>query len=171
MTLQAGEISPAEVHDLSARFESSGVEDMLSWAWERFGPRAAIGTSYQGAGLVIIHKAVQAGVPLPIFTLDTQLLFPETMELKRRIENFFEIKMESIHPEQTPEEQAREYGPELWNRAPDFCCTMRKVIPLQKSSSNWPSGSPACAASNPAAARGRNSSRCTTLTCSAINTS
>ena len=40
--------------------------------------RAAIGTSFQGAGLVMIHHAVQGGLPLPVFTLDTQLLFPET---------------------------------------------------------------------------------------------
>ena len=108
MTLQAEEISPAEVHDLAVQFETAEVEDVLGWAWDRFGPRAAIGTSYQGSGLVMIHKAVQAGLPLPVFTLDTQLLFPETMELKQRLERFFEIKIESIHPEQTPEEQARE---------------------------------------------------------------
>jgi len=132
MTLQADEISPPEVHDLAVQFETAEVEDILAWAWDRFGPRAAIGTSYQGAGLVMIHKAVQAGLPLPVFTLDTQLLFPETIELKRRLESFFEIHIESIHPEQTPAEQEAEYGPELWNRSPDLCCTMRKVMPLQK---------------------------------------
>jgi phosphoadenosine phosphosulfate reductase len=132
MTLQAEEITPAEVHDLAVRFETAAVEERLAWAWERFGTRAAIGTSYQGAGLVMIHKAVQAGLPLPIFTLDTGLLFPETLELKRRLENFFEVKIEPLNPEQTPEEQAKEHGPELWNRAPDLCCTMRKVLPLQK---------------------------------------
>ena len=132
MTLLAEEISPAEVHDLSERFEATPLEGVLGWAWERFGARAAIGTSFQGAGLVMIHHAVSAGLPLPVFTLDTQLLFPETLELKRRLENFFEIKIESIYPEQTPEEQAAEHGPALWDRFPDLCCTMRKVIPLQK---------------------------------------
>jgi phosphoadenosine phosphosulfate reductase len=132
MTLQAEEISPEEVHALALRFETAEVEDILAWAWDRFGPRAAIGTSYQGAGLVMIHKAVQAGLPLPVFTLDTELLFPETLELKQRLESFFEIKIESIRPEQTPEQQAAEHGPELWNRAPDLCCTLRKVLPLQK---------------------------------------
>ncbi|HEX4085029.1 MAG TPA: phosphoadenylyl-sulfate reductase [Chthoniobacteraceae bacterium] len=132
MTLQADKISSDEVHDLAARFETAEVEDMLGWAWERYGSRAAIGTSFQGAGLVMIHKAVQAGLPLPVFTLDTQLLFPETMELKRRLEGFFEIQIESVLPEQTPEQQEKEYGPELWNRSPDLCCTMRKVLPLQR---------------------------------------
>ena len=132
MTLLAEEISPAEVHDLSGRFETAPVEDILRWAWDRFGARAAIGTSFQGAGLVMIHHAVTAGLPLPVFTLDTQLLFPETLELKRRLENFFEIKIEPLYPEQTPEEQAAEHGPALWDRFPDLCCTMRKVLPLQK---------------------------------------
>lgn len=132
MTLHAEEISPAEVHELAVQFETAGVEEILAWAWERFGSRAAIGTSYQGSGLVMIHKAVQAGLPLPVFTLDTELLFPETLELKRRLESFFEIKIESIRPEQTPEEQEAEHGPRLWERAPDLCCTMRKVLPLQK---------------------------------------
>jgi phosphoadenosine phosphosulfate reductase len=132
MTLQANEISSAEVHALSLQFEGAEVEATLAWAWDRFGPRAAIGTSYQGAGLVMIHKAVEAGIPLPVFTLDTGLLFPETLELKSRLERFFEIKIESIYPEQNPEQQAAEHGAELWNRAPDLCCTMRKVLPLQR---------------------------------------
>jgi len=132
MTLQAEEISPDLVHELSDQFEAAEVEEVLGWAWDRFGNRAGIGTSFQGAGLVMIHKALQAGLPLPVFTLDTQLLFPETLELKRKLENFFEIRMESVHPELTPEEQAREHGPELWKRAPDLCCTMRKVLPLQR---------------------------------------
>src|SRR5437763_2933845 len=108
MTLQANEISSDEVRAIADRFETAAVERILHWAWERFGARAAIGTSFQGAGLVMIHHAVKAGLPFPVFTLDTQLLFPETLELKRKLENFFELKIESILPEQTPEQQATE---------------------------------------------------------------
>src|SRR5437763_5403774 len=123
MTLQANEISSDEVRAIADRFETAAVDEILRWAWERFGERAAIGTSFQGAGVVMIDHAVKAGLPFPVFTLDTQLLFSETLELKRKLENFFEIKIESIVPEQTPEEQAAEYGPELWARKPDLCCT------------------------------------------------
>ena len=125
-------LSPEEIRTLSAQFESAPLVEVLTWAWERFGTRAAIGTSFQGAGLVMIHHAVKAGLPLPVFTLDTQLLFPETLELRRRLENFFEIKIESLYPDQTPEEQAAELGPELWKTRPDTCCTLRKVVPLQR---------------------------------------
>ena len=132
MTLSLEEISRDEVRGLAERFETASLEDILRWAWEKFGTRAAIGTSFQGAGLVMIDHALKAGLNFPIFTLDTQLLFPETVELQKRLEDHFKVKIESIFPEQTPEQQAAEHGPELWNRHPDLCCTMRKVLPLQK---------------------------------------
>src|SRR3954452_24752046 len=108
MSLRIDEISPEEVRELAESFESAPLTDVLRWAWDRFGERAAIGTSFQGAGLVMIHHAVRAGIPLPVFTLDTQLLFPETIELKRQLENFFELRIEGLVPDQTPEEQAAE---------------------------------------------------------------
>ncbi|HEY2343344.1 MAG TPA: phosphoadenosine phosphosulfate reductase family protein, partial [Chthoniobacteraceae bacterium] len=98
MTLNINEISTEDIRALSDRFETTSLVEILQWAWDRFGNRAAIGTSFQGAGLVMIHHAVKANIPLPVFTLDTQLLFPETLELKRKLENFFELQIESIVP-------------------------------------------------------------------------
>ena len=76
-------LTPGEIRSLNERFQTQRTEEILAWAWGRFGPRAAIGTSFQGAGLVMIHVAKQAGLPLPVFTLDTGLLFPETLVLKK----------------------------------------------------------------------------------------
>ena len=122
---------PAEVQSLNERFDQQPTEDVLKWAWERFGSRAAIGTSFQGAGLVMIHLAKQYGLAFPIFTLDTGLLFPETIELKKRLEDFFGFAIQSLEPDLTVEEQADIHGPELWKRDPDLCCTVRKVLPLR----------------------------------------
>ena len=126
------QLTPQSVQDLNARFESASTESILQWAWESFGIRAAIGTSFQGAGLVMIHLARTAKLSLPVFTLDTGLLFSETLELKKRLEDFFQIKIESLEPELSVERQAQVHGPELWKRDPDSCCYMRKVEPLQK---------------------------------------
>ncbi|MEO8427232.1 MAG: phosphoadenylyl-sulfate reductase [Verrucomicrobiota bacterium] len=122
---------PAEVQSLNERFDEQPTEEILKWAWERFGPRAAIGTSFQGAGLVMIHLAKQNVLPFPIFTLDTGLLFPETIELKKRLEDFFGFAIQSLEPDLTVGEQADVHGPELWKRDPDLCCTVRKVLPLR----------------------------------------
>jgi phosphoadenosine phosphosulfate reductase len=124
--------NPAEVAALSQEFESASANEILGWAFEQFGRSAAIGTSFQGAGLVAIHHAVSAGLPLPVFTIDTGLLFPETLELKARLEAYFGIVIESLVPERTVEEQAQDMAPELWLSSPDLCCTLRKVEPLQK---------------------------------------
>src|ERR1041384_8090894 len=124
-------LGPAEVKELERGFSRQPTEEILRWAWERFGTRAAIGTSFQGAGLVMIHLAREEQLPFPVFTLDTGLLFPETVALKRRLEDFFGLTIESLEPDLTVEAQAAAQGPELWTRDPDLCCTMRKVLPLQ----------------------------------------
>jgi phosphoadenosine phosphosulfate reductase len=124
-------LTPAEVRSLDEQFNSSPTDQILAWAWKRFGSRAAIGTSFQGAGLVMIHLAREHNLPLPVFTLDTGLLFPETIALKQRLEDFFGFAIESLVPDLTVEEQADINGPELWNRNPDLCCTIRKVLPLR----------------------------------------
>ena len=67
----------------------------------------------------------------PVFTLDTGLLFPETLALKANLEDFFKMKIESVEPDLTVEKQADTYGAELWNHDPDLCCTLRKVLPLR----------------------------------------
>src|ERR1700712_5430928 len=131
MPLAANEISTDEVRDVAARFESEPLAERLRWAWERFGPRAAIGTSFQGAGLVMIDHALKAGLPFPIFTLDTNLLFPETYELKPQLEGYFGIVIEPVEPEVTLVQQTKEFGAELWNSKPDLCCQLRKVEPLK----------------------------------------
>lgn len=121
-----------DVHAEAARFETESLEAVLTWTWEKFGKLAAIGTSYQGSGLVIIHHARKLGLDFPVFTVDTGLLFPETYELKRRLEDFFGIQIEELKPAQTVDEQYRTYGGNLWEKNPDTCCTLRKVLPLQQ---------------------------------------
>lgn len=121
----------SEVRSLNEQFAQQPTEAILAWAWQRFGQRAAIGTSFQGAGLVMIDLARKRELGFPVFTLDTGLLFPETLALKRRLEEFFGLGIESLEPDLTVQEQADINGPELWKRDPDLCCTIRKVLPLR----------------------------------------
>ncbi len=124
-------LQPGEIRSLNEQFARQPTEEILAWAWQRFGNRAAVGTSFQGAGLVILDLAKKSGLPFPAFTLDTGLLFPETLALKQRLEDFFGIRIEALTPDLTVEEQADINGPELWKRNPDLCCTIRKVMPLR----------------------------------------
>jgi phosphoadenosine phosphosulfate reductase len=78
-----------------------------------------------------MHLAKEHGLGFPDFTLDTGLLFPETLTVKAELEDFFGYRIESLKPDLTVEEQASIHGPELWKRQPDLCCTLRKVLPLR----------------------------------------
>ena len=120
-----------EVSEETERLECLSLDELLCWCWNYFGDTAAIGTSFQGSGLVIIDHALRNGCNFPIFTIDTGLLFPETLELKKKLEDFWDVKIQGVHPEQTIEEQKKTMGPELWKTNPDSCCQMRKVLPLQ----------------------------------------
>jgi phosphoadenosine phosphosulfate reductase len=133
MSIDPQTFSAQRVEALAQSLAEAPLLEVLRWAASEFGSRAAVGTSFQGAGLVMLHHAFEAGLKLPVFTIDTGLLFPETVALKGRLEAFWGIHIESLEPEQTLEQQALEQGDAaLWARRPDTCCTLRKVIPLQQ---------------------------------------
>jgi phosphoadenosine phosphosulfate reductase len=121
----------AGIQALNTRMAAMDASARLQWAWETFGVKAAFGTSFQGAGLVAIDLALQAGAKLPVFTLDTGLLFPETYALKAKLEAHWGIVIESLLPDLTVEQQHEALGPELWKTDPDLCCNTRKVVPLR----------------------------------------
>ncbi|MGV3774880.1 MAG: phosphoadenylyl-sulfate reductase [Verrucomicrobiales bacterium] len=120
-----------QVKELNERFNQQRTEEILTWAWQEFGRKAGIGTSFQGAGLVMIHLARKHGLDFPVFTLDTGVLFPETIALRNTLQDFFGVEIERIVPDTTLEQQNASFGENLWSRDPDMCCTMRKVMPLQ----------------------------------------
>jgi len=132
MAFSLSQHSDLNVRAQAEAFETASLDEILSWTWKKFGRQAAIGTSYQGSGLVIIHHARKLGLDFPVFTIDTGLLFKETEELKARLEKFFGITIEGLKPAQTVEEQRADYGGNLWETNPDTCCTLRKVLPLQQ---------------------------------------
>ncbi|MDZ4744248.1 MAG: phosphoadenylyl-sulfate reductase [Verrucomicrobiota bacterium] len=127
-----GLFTAERLHDLNESFENATTEQILEWLWTELGTRASFGTSFQGAGLVAIDLAYKNQWKFPVFTLDTGYLFPETLELKKRIEDRYGITIESCSPEQTVGELEVEYKGNLYESKPDLCCYLRKVEPLKK---------------------------------------
>jgi sulfate adenylyltransferase len=115
---------------LSTRFESSTPAEILEWAAARFAPRVTFATGFGVEGCVLIHLIADRRLPIDIFTLDTGLLFPETRDLWRRLEQRYGILIRGVHPLLTVARQAEVHGDRLWERQPDDCCGMRKVEPL-----------------------------------------
>jgi phosphoadenosine phosphosulfate reductase len=121
-----------QIKQFAADFDGQSPRDVLQWAADHFSPRLAISTAFGPEGLVILDIALRKVTPrIPVFTIDTGFLFPETQALIQRVEQEYNIVVERLHPAQTPEQQAAQHGPELYRREPDQCCYLRKVLPLQ----------------------------------------
>lgn len=108
------------------------AEQVLSWAFATYGDDVAIATGMGVEGMVLVDIASGINPDMKVFTGDTEFLFPETYDLIDRVESRYGIKIERIFSQLTPEEQEREFGPRLWTRDPDKCCSIRKVEPLRR---------------------------------------
>jgi phosphoadenosine phosphosulfate reductase len=111
-------------------FEEADPREVVAWAVRTFGQRLAFACSFGGAsGMALLDMLVKTDPAVPVYYLDTGLLFPETYEHIRRASKHYGITPIAIKPELTLGEQAQAYGPDLWERDPDRCCELRKVEP------------------------------------------
>jgi phosphoadenosine phosphosulfate reductase len=138
--------TPELAAEADARFE--GIADpveqalaVLRWAGETFGDDFAI-TSSMADGL-LAHLAGRAVPGVNVVFLDTGYHFAETIGTRDWISGVLPITLVNVRPAQTVAEQDAEYGPELHQRDPDLCCSLRKVQPLAQALSGytaWGSG-------------------------------
>lgn len=114
----------------AAQLESADPGEVLSWAAARFAPRLAFAFGFGPEGGVLLDLIARRRLPIDVFTLDTGLLFDETRDLWRRLEERYALTIRAVRPEQDLAAQALAHGDRLWERAPDRCCALRKVKPL-----------------------------------------
>lgn len=120
-----------ELAEYARALDGQSAEAILRWAAERFAPRITCATGFGLEGCAIVDLVARFSLPVDLFTLDTDLLFPETHDLWRRLESRYGVAIRPVRPQWTVEEQARLEGPELWTRDPDRCCDLRKLVPLR----------------------------------------
>ena len=121
-----------QVESVWAAAEGWGAEEVLRWAFDRFGRDVAISSAFGAEGMAVIDMASRVRRDFRLFTVDTEFLFPETYNLMDQIEERYGITIEKAFPLLSPEEQERIHGPALWSRNPDECCNLRKVEPLRR---------------------------------------
>ena len=123
-------MTDAALQELSNALEGRPAEEILRLAADRF-PRITFATGFGAEGCALIDLIGRHRLPIDVFTLDTGLLFAETYELWRRLEQRYGIQIRSVQPGLTLEQQERAHGARLWETNPDRCCEIRKVLPLR----------------------------------------
>ena len=103
---------------------------VLDDALERYRGKIALACSFGGpSGMVLLDLVAARDRSVPVYFLDTGLLFAETYALVGRVRERYGIEPIAVRPELTVERQAARYGEALWARDPDACCALRKVEP------------------------------------------
>jgi phosphoadenosine phosphosulfate reductase len=139
-------VTPELAAEADARFGAIAdpVEQALAalrWAGETFGDRFAI-TSSMADGL-LAHLASRAIPGVHVIFLDTGFHFAETIGTRDWITGVLPVTLVNVTAPQTPGEQELSFGPKLYERDPDLCCSMRKVEPLARTLAGyaaWGSG-------------------------------
>jgi phosphoadenosine phosphosulfate reductase len=108
--------APTDLESLSAR-------EVLAHVVDEFHPRLYVACSFQKEASVILDMLLAIEPQARVFTLDTGVLFPETYETWRRIEQRYGIEIDVYRGE---------WIDGMWQRDPDGCCGLRKVEPLER---------------------------------------
>jgi phosphoadenosine phosphosulfate reductase len=116
---------------LAPNLEHLDAEGVLEYAVERFHPRLALACSFQKEASVTLDLLLRIAPGATVFTLDTHVLFPETYETWKRVEEHYGIEI-AVHQGPSLGRQAADRGDRLWERDPDACCDLRKVKPLDR---------------------------------------
>jgi len=123
----------ARVAEWNLRLAGRPPQEIMALCWTEFGAAAAI--SFSGAeDVALIALAAEAGLPLPIFTLDTGRLHGETYRLLEAVRERYGVTLEVFHP-QAAAVEALTTSKGLFSFYKDGhgeCCGIRKVEPLQR---------------------------------------
>jgi phosphoadenosine phosphosulfate reductase len=103
--------------------ECLSAQEVLVRVVDEYHPRLYVACSFQKEASVILDLLLAVEPRARVFTLDTGVLFPETYETWRRIEERYGIAIDVYRGE---------WVDGLWQRDPDACCGMRKVEPLER---------------------------------------
>jgi phosphoadenosine phosphosulfate reductase len=97
------------------------ARELLAWALEAFHPKLALACSFQKEEAVLLDLLFEIEPDARVFALDTGVLFEETYEIWRAVEERYGTVIEAWRGE---------WVEGLWASDPAHCCHLRKVEPL-----------------------------------------
>jgi len=105
---------------VQTKLESATAEEVLVYAVEHFHPRLTLACSFQKEESVLFHMLSEIEPSARAFTIDTGVLFPETLATWKRFEDRFPLRIDVIdaHSPGAP-----------WTLA--NCCSAAKVAGLE----------------------------------------
>lgn len=114
----------------------SGAAEVLSWAAAKFPGTVVLAFSMGLEDQVLLSMIAERQLCVPIFTLDTGRLFPETLDLIPRTEKRYGIRIDVFYPDTgAVEDLANTHGLDVHRKSIALrhaCCGVRKLEPLRR---------------------------------------
>ena len=119
------------VADILARLQGLSAEEILADAAARYPGRVALASSLSVEDQALTHMIAAGGLGIPIFTLDTGRLHPETHELIDRTNKRYGFRMRVYCPDAAEvEKMVADNGIDLFRDSEflrQLCCETRKT--------------------------------------------
>jgi len=120
-----------------AEIQGKTAQEILQWAWQRFGrEHVALASSMGAEDQVLTDMLLHSNPQAQIFTLDTGRLPQETYDVIAETMQTYQCQIEVLFPEHTAvERMVTEYGPNLFYDSVEnrrWCCRVRKIEPLRR---------------------------------------
>ncbi len=133
MPLEAALAPVAErVAELNARYAHHAAIDVLGHALnDPLVGRAALVSSFGAEAVVLLHMVSLIDRTTPVLFLDTEMLFPETLDYQKDVAKI--LRLSDVRIIQPDRDQTFLNDPNngLHRTKPDACCALRKIEPLQ----------------------------------------
>jgi phosphoadenosine phosphosulfate reductase len=109
---------------------------VLEWTARTFGDGWIVASNMQDA--VLIDLAVKAKPEVDVLFLQTGYHFAETIGTRDAVELVYPgVRIVNAEAKRSVAEQDEDEGPRLFERDPDRCCFLRKVVPLRETLSGY----------------------------------
>lgn len=125
-----------EIDRLNQELRNYSLAEFLRYFVTKYKGRIALASNFSIEDQTITHGLVSFDKTVKVFTLDTEKLFTESVELIEKSNSFFGIEIEVMRPDKSDIEAAFEgrkfesiYEKIEYRKN---CCNARKVIPLKK---------------------------------------
>lgn len=115
------------VSALNARLAHHGARDVMRAAFEAV-PDLALVSSFGAESVVLLHLAATIQRDVPVYMIDTEMLFAETLVYQKEIAE--RLRLSNMRIIRSKDIAQHDPDGRLHQTDPDACCTLRKTVPL-----------------------------------------
>ncbi len=117
---------------LGAELRDAHPLTVLRAAYDHFGDRLTLVSSFGAESAVLLHLVSQVSPTIPVLFLDTGMLFGQTLDYRKNLAARFGLTdVRDLRPA-FADLATQDPNSDLWRTSIDGCCNIRKVLPLDR---------------------------------------